>query len=468
MRLASGRFGATIGIMRRLVIAGLASGSGKTTVACALLAAFARRGWNVQPFKIGPDYIDPGHHAHIAGRASRTLDSVLLPPGRLRALFTRAVSNADVAIVEGVMGLFDGRTGQGEVGSTAQVAKLIDAPVVIVLDVAKVGRTAGSTALGACRFDPALRIVGFILNRVASASHASICTEAVEAATDLPVLGALPRTDALALPERRLGLVPAEEMTPSPDFRLRLASSAEAHLALDRLWVLSDAGAVDGGDDPFPMEPQGRRASIALAQDRAFSFYYPDSLDLLRAWGAELVPYSPLIDHGLPPGTQGVYLGGGFPELSAAELAANLPMHVALREAARIGLPIYAECGGLMYLGRTLTDFAGQTHTMVGLAAVDSRMDRERVTVGYRTATTLRATPLLAAGATVVGHEFHYSHLSEPPAPASAAYRITEPAISVEGYADGNTLASYVHLHFGSDPLMAQRFVQACARQAPV
>jgi len=264
-------------------------------------------------------------------------------------------------------------------------------------------------------------------------------------------------------------LISRSSRAPAPDFGARLASSAEAHLALDRLWAIALAGPVDpGDDDPFPTEPRPRQAVIALAEDRAFSFYYPDSLDLLRAWGAELVPFSPLRDLALPRGTQGVYLGGGFPEVFAEQLAANRPLHHALRRAAGAGLPIYGECGGLMYLGRTLTDFRATAHRMVGLAPLDSRMEQGKVTVGYRTATALRATPLLPAGATITGHEFHYSRLTEPPPQAAAAYQITEPRASTEGYAAGNVLASYVHLHFGTDPGMAGRFITACAQHAPI
>jgi cobyrinic acid a,c-diamide synthase len=458
---------------RRLVIAGVTSGVGKTTIASAILAALRARGRRVQPFKAGPDYIDPTYHTLAAGRACRNLDSVLLPPAALHALFLRAAEGTDLALIEGVMGLFDGRSGRGEEGSTAQIAKLLGAPVVVVVDVAKTARTAGAVALGCARFDPDLAVAGFILNRVGSPTHGQAATEAVEAATGLPVLGAFPRDDALALPERHLGLIPTVEAGPGQDFVARLAAAAERYLALDQLWALAEtplapqiAGSADDAKPLFPDEPPPTRATIAVAQDQAFSFYYQDSLDLLAAWGAELAPFSPLVDAALPAGARGVYLGGGFPELYAAELAENRAMHAALASAGAAGLPIYGECGGLMYLGRSLTDFAGRRHAMVGLAPIDSAMQRERVTLGYRTATALRASPILAAGDCVTGHEFHYSHLDSPVAEETAAYRLTERAGAAEGYAAGNVLASYLHVHFGADPAMARRFVAACATSA--
>jgi len=457
--------GQSTGGTRRLVVAGVTSGVGKTTLTCAALAAFRQRGWRVQPFKSGPDYIDPGHHALAAGRASRNLDSVLLPPATLRTLFARAAGRADLALVEGVMGLFDGRNGRDDEGSTAELATLLDAPVVVVIDVAKTSRTAGAIALGCLHFDPGLRVAGFIVNKVGSLTHARWATEAIEAATGLPVFGAFPRDPDLALPERHLGLVPTAETAPDTAFMARLADAAECYLDLDRLWAVAEDRALPAPfGDLFPAERPDRRVTIAVARDRAFNFYYEDSLDILQAWGADLTPFSPLDDDNLPPGAQGVLLGGGFPELFAAELAANTPMRAAVRAAARQGLPIYGECGGLMYLGRTLTDLEGRRHDMVGLVPYDSVMRRGRLSLGYRSAIAARSSPILECGATVRGHEFHYSELGEPVPAATAAYRVTERDGALEGYAAGSVLASYVHVHLGSDPAMARRLVAMCSR----
>ncbi len=450
--------------MRRLILGGVTSGVGKTTLACALLAAFRRRELRVQPFKIGPDYIDPSHHTLAAGRPSRTLDSVLLPPDSLRELFARAAGNCDLALAEGVMGLFDGRNGRGEEGSTAHIAKLLQTPIVVVIDVAKTSRTAGAIALGCLRFDPQLPVAGWILNRVGSPTHARWATEAVESATGLPVFGSFPREPELGVPERHLGLVPTEESGPDDGFYDHLAAAAEEHLSLGQILTAAECSPLSAGTSGlFPSKPIRTTATIAIARDRAFNFYYEDSLDLLRAWGAELLPFSPLKDEKLPEGSRGVYIGGGFPEMYAAELAENKRMHVAIFSAAHAGLPIYAECGGLMYLGRSLTGFEGRLHPMVGITPLESRMQKRRVTLGYRSVRALRASPVLPAGSEARGHEFHYSELSEPVPTETAAYSVQEKDGAPEGYSQGNVLTSYVHLHFGSDPSMACRFVQRCA-----
>lgn len=445
------------------MIAGPASGSGKTTVTCALLAAFRARGRRVQPFKAGPDYIDPSYHELAAGAASRTLDSFLLPPETLRGLFARAASRADLSIVEGMMGLFDGRDGASEVGSTAEIAKLIRAPVVVVIDLSAVARSAGAIALGCARFDPDLDIVGFILDRAASTAHAGWAREAIETATGLPVLGALPFDPAAALPERHLGLVPTAERAPDPSFFERLARLAEEHVDLDGLWALADRPAL-AAPDPFPVPAaRARRVAIALARDEAFSFYYPDGLELLEAHGAELIPFSPLRDRAVPPGARGVYVGGGFPELFAAALAANAPMRDSLRDVAAAGAIVYAECGGLMYLGRSLTDLDGRVHEMAGLVAARSVMTRDRLSLGYRTASALRSSPLLARGDLVRAHEFHWSTLAAPPDAADAAYAFAERPGHLDGFASDRLLASYLHLHFAARPEVARRFVDRCA-----
>ncbi len=449
----------------RLVVAGVASGVGKTTIACALLAALRRRGRRVQPFKAGPDYIDPSYHALAAGVASRNLDGYLLEPATLRALFARAAARADFALVEGVMGLYDGRDGTSEAGSTAEVAKLLEAPVLVVIDAQAIARTAGAIALGCLRFDPGLSIAGFLLNRVGSATHARWATESIEEATGLPVVGAFPRDEALALPERHLGLVPTSETAPSAAFFERLADLAERHVALDRILAIARGARPLEAEriELFPPEPLPARARIAVARDEAFSFYYEDALELLTAWGAALVPFSPLRDATLPDNVQGIYLGGGFPELYARALAGNVPMRESIRAAASGGAVVYGECGGLMYLARTLTDLEGRTHAMVGLVPLDSVMARTRLTLGYRTLTALHPSPLLDEGERVRGHEFHWSELRSPVPAENAAYRLAERDSALEGYASGQILASYVHLHFGSRVDMARRLIHTCA-----
>lgn len=448
---------------RGVVIAGTASGVGKTTVTAGVVAALRRRGLRVQPFKAGPDYIDPSYHTVAAGRPCRNLDSWMLTPPVLTEVFARACAGADVAVVEGVMGLFDGRRGEHDEGSTAQVAKLLDLPVVLVVDAGGMARSAAATVLGYCRFDPALRVAGVVLNNIGSPGHYQMCRDAIETTTGVPTLGYLPRRQDLTLPERHLGLIPTAEGPAGRAFFDELAACVAAHLDLDGLLRLAAPVREPPAPVAFPERPRPPRARIAVAMDRAFSFYYEDSLDLLRAWGAEVVPFSPLADTRLPDGVGGVYIGGGFPELYAAELAANRPMHEALRAAAARGLPIYAECGGLMYLGVAIEDFDGHVHTMVGLVPARSRLHGSRLTLGYRTARARRATPLLAQGQSVRGHEFHWSTLERPPTTAEAVYDLAETG-AVEGFAAGSVVASYVHLHLAAAPGMAVRWVDTCAR----
>ena len=447
-----------------LVVGGVASGVGKTTLTLGLIGALRRRGLAVQPFKVGPDYIDPSQHTQVAGRPSRNLDSWQVSEGALRELFARATAAADIALVEGVMGLFDGRTGGGEIGSTAHVAKLLGLPVLLVVDAAKAARSVAATVLGCQALDPRLKIVGVVLNNVAGARHAEIGRGAIENLTRAPVLGWLPRNADLRQEERYLGLVPAAERRLPAGMVEGLTALVEEHLDLDRLLAAchfqparSEAAGL------FPAEPIRPRVRIAVAQDEAFSFYYQDSLDLLRAWGAELVPFSPLRDEALPPAIGGVYLGGGFPELFAIDLAVNAPLLASLRAGASDGLPVYAECGGLMYLQEALVDADGRRHRMSGIVPGQSTLVGRRLTLGYREVRARRETPLCHAGQQLRGHEFHWSMCDPPPAEL-AAYDVLGGPAHVEGYAAGNILASYVHLHLASDPKLAPRFVDACAR----
>ncbi len=454
----------------RLLIAGAASGVGKTTLATGLLAAFRRRGLAVRPFKAGPDYLDPTYHALAAGAPGRNLDSWLVPHDRLRALFAAATADADLAIVEGVMGLYDGAEYLHDVGSTAELAKLLNIPTILVLDVRAQARSAAATALGFRQLDPTVPLVGVICNRVGSAGHYAGVKAAIEAVTGLPVLGGLPRLAAGAIPERHLGLVRADEGDRGAALVDALADAVEAHCDFDALLTLAGAAPplVDAREQlPAPID--GPRPAIAYARDAAFSFYYAENLDLLRHCGADLRPFSPLADAALPPGTAAVYLGGGYPELHAAELAANRPLHAALRSAIDGGMPCYAECGGLMYLTGGLTDAEGRHHAMVGALPGRSVLCRRRSHLGYATVRALADTPLMRAGEAMRGHEFHYSTWENVPADTPHAYHVAPRRDSPprpEGYARGNLLASYVHLHFWSEPLLARRFVAAAAAYA--
>ena len=462
---------------KAVVIAAPASGSGKTTVVTGLLRALRRRGLVVQPFKAGPDYIDPSYHTCAAGRSSRNLDTWMVPAANLDALYRRVTDEVDFAVIEGVMGLFDGRGG-GEEGSTAHLAKLLGVPVVVVIDVGKVSRTAGAIALGCQQFDPAVNVAGFILNRVASDNHRRWVSEAIEGATGLPVLGWLPKRDDLALPERHLGLIPTDERRIDEEFFDQLADQVEQSIDLDRVLALPRSHAVTNNAETRQRQTEGTplfpptllppRVSIGIAQDEAFNFYYPDNLDLLHAWGARLVPFSPLHDRRLPEGIAALYIGGGFPELFAKDLAANQSVHAEIRQAAAAEMPIYVECGGLMYLSEGIVDFNGEPHRMVGLVPAWSTMvgrggPRTAPTLGYRELRARTDTPILRRGETARGHEFHWSVLEVALPADHAAYDVVAAPVPREGFARGNLLASYCHLHFGSNPRLAPNFIEAAA-----
>ncbi len=444
----------------RILLAGTHSSVGKTTVAVGLLAAWRRQGLRPAPFKAGPDYIDPGLHAQAAGRPSRNLDVWLLGEDALRGVFRRGMREADVAVVEGVMGLFDG-IGATQDASTAALARSLDCPVILVVDVAAMSGTAAALVLGCQRIQPAVQLAGVVLNRVGSDGHLHATAEAIRAVTGLPVLGSLPDDAALAVPERHLGLVPAAEGGVSATTLDRLADLVAQRFDLSAIRRIAESASALPDVPSSDVEAVPAEVRIGVAQDRAFGFYYQDTIDVLRECGGDIVPFSPLDDEKLPANTDGLYLGGGFPELYATELTRNNGLRTALQDHARRQRPIYAECGGLMALGRNLSTFEGQTLPMFGLLPLDSRMQRERLTIGYREVTAVRSSPLMEAGTRVRGHEFHWS-VADPPTDSVAAYRIAADH-RLEGFCIGATLGSYVHLNLAGAPEIARRFVAACA-----
>jgi len=458
-------------VVKGVVVAGVSSGVGKTTVAVGLIAALRRRGLRVQPFKVGPDYIDTSYHTQAAGgRPSRNLDLWLLPAPTMRALYARAGRAADLAVVEGVMGLYDGRLGGEGFASAAHVARELSLPIVLVVDAGKLSWSAGALVLGYRDFDPTVRIVGVILNRVGGPRHAAELIAAIEQRAHVPVLGWLPRVEELAVPERYLGLVPTTEGTGWDTFLDAAEAAVSRGVDLQRLVAImdetpSDLAGTDTAAELFPSQPVRPRAAIAVARDRAFSFYYQDGLDLLEAWGAELVPFSPLADSVLPSGASAVYLGGGFPELFASEISGNTALLASLREAHQRGLPIYAECGGFMLLGRSLVDAAGRRHPMADIVPVDSTLAGTRLTIGYRDARAKMNTLLLDAGQTLRAHEFHWSAPEQGLPEDNTAYAVEGRQPEAEGFARGQTLASYLHVHFAMDGTgrLAYRFVERAA-----
>ncbi|MBY8887468.1 cobyrinate a,c-diamide synthase [Streptomyces sp. PTM05] len=445
----------------RLVVAAPSSGSGKTTVATGLMAAFTRAGLTVSPHKVGPDYIDPGYHALATGRPGRNLDAYLCGTERIAPLFLHGARGADLAVVEGVMGMFDGAAGQGELASTAQVAKLLRAPVVLVVDASSQSRSVAALVHGFAAWDPQVRLGGVILNKVASDRHEELLRDALDEA-GVPVLGVLRREGRLHTPARHLGLVPvAERRTDAVEAvdaladRVRRGCDLEALLALAR-------GAGELTDEPW--SPQGPADAlggpppvIAVAGGPAFTFAYAEHTELLAGAGAEVVAFDPLRDETLPEGTAGLVVGGGFPEVYAPELSANAPLREAVARLAATGAPVAAECAGLLYLARELDGAP-----MCGVLDASARMG-ERLTLGYREAVALSDNVLAAAGTRLRGHEFHRT-VTEPGAGPDPAWGLTGPQRRVEGFVRGGVHASYLHVHWAAEPSIAARFVGAALR----
>jgi cobyrinic acid a,c-diamide synthase len=434
-----------------MVVAGTHSGVGKTSVTLGLIGALRRRGLVVQPFKVGPDFIDPLHHRHASGRVSRNLDGWMLSPETNLERFARATADADVAVIEGVMGLFDGSEGKSDRGSTAEMAKFLQLPVVLVIDASAMARSAAALIHGYATFDPALRVAGVILNNVGGDVHADMIRDAVDGA--VPILGALPHSADLVVPERHLGLhLPNETRE---DYVERLTTLVEKHVDLD---PLLEAGFIER--TPAPPEPAASAPTVRLgvARDAAFCFYYADNLELLEQAGAELVEFSP-IDDPLPTELDGLYIGGGYPELHAAKLAANTGTREAIRDFAAAGGPIFAECGGLMYLAENL-QLDEATYPLCGVLPFDTKMPSP-LKIAYVEIDTLGG--LFGPGHSARGHLFHHSEISGEPASSRCYHlRTSRGDETEEGYSLGNVLASYAHLHFASEPTLAPAFLERC------
>lgn len=446
----------------RIVIAATQSGGGKTTLVTGLLAALRARGLRVQSFKVGPDYIDLGYHQLASGRTGHNLDTWLVPEARLTEIFARECADADIAVIEGVMGLYDG--GRHGVSSTAAIAKALDAPVLLVIDAKSVGASAAATALGFRVYDPVVDLAGVLLNRLGSETHEEMVRTAM-AGIDLRVYGALRRDAALALPERHLGLTPVEEHAAAATIAA-VGERVEAGLDLDGILELARSASPLSVASPVHTEAAAS-VRIGVARDEAFSFYYAASLAELEAHGAEIVTFSPLHDEVLPD-VDGIIIGGGFPEMFAGELAANHSMRDSIRRAAEEGMPIYAECGGYMYLMESLIDFGGMAHDMVGIFPARARMTEKLQMVGYVEAEQLVNTVLGAPGLVLHGHEFHFSvEEADEEAAAVRPFRFTKLRNHAQypaGHIYQNALGSYLHLHFAGCQEAAKHFVEACRR----
>ncbi|WP_375512880.1 cobyrinate a,c-diamide synthase [uncultured Nostoc sp.] len=449
-----------------VIIAGERSGVGKTTVTLTLLASLRRRDRLVQSFKVGPDYIDPMFHQHVTGLPCRNLDPVLTSEAYVQQCFARHSQLSEYALVEGVMGLFDG-IGHGQekqkstdFASTAHIARLLDLPVVLVIDCSRLSGSVAAIAHGYQSFDPRIKIAGVVLNRVGSDRHLSLLKDSLEP-LQLPILGVLRRQDNITIPDRHLGLVPTAELPELNSLINRLADLGDTCFDWQHLLPLLKSEPL--ADSSHPSHPPSS-IRIAVARDRAFNFYYQDNLDLLQQLGAELVFWSPLEDAAIPKNVQGMYFGGGFPEVFAQQLAENTNVRDAVKTAILQGMPAIAECGGLMYLCEQIIDFEGKSWSMAGVLPTSAVMGG-RLTLGYRRAVALQDNLLVKAGTTVYGHEFHRSHLTlTPTQPLFETSRYDcEENMGCEGWGlPANVHASYVHLHWGESGEIPQRFIKQC------
>ncbi len=464
-----------------IVIAGERSGVGKTTITLSLLAYLCQHSNRVQSFKVGPDYIDPMFHSAVTKRPCRNLDPILTSEAYVKSCYLKHSQNVEYAVVEGVMGLFDGiRLEEEETktnsslpfyASTAHIATILELPVVLVVDCSRLSGSVAAIVHGYSSLEPRIKLAGVILNKVASPRHLELLEDAL-AAVAMPILGIFYRQGEIALPDRHLGLIPSEEIKGLPQIFDRLADMAARGFVWDKLLpllrvsgeslkrLLQASPSFSGGES---LKRLLRTFRIAVARDKAFNFYYPDNFDILQDLGAELVFWSPIEDRHLPENIQGLYFGGGFPEVFAAELSANASILQEIRRLIGLGIPTYAECGGLMYLCEKIIDFKAKSWQMVGVLPTVAVMGK-KLTLGYRQATPVKNNYLVDRATLVKGHEFHRSSLQIPPdrpiwqlAAYSHQFQPTP-----EGWQIDRVHASYLHLHFGGNPSIVKKFCEAC------
>ncbi|EJL40605.1 cobyrinic acid a,c-diamide synthase [Brevibacillus sp. CF112] len=451
---------------RRIVIAGTGSGAGKTTVTIGLMAALIRKGYMVQGFKCGPDYIDPTYHTAVTGRASRNLDSFMLEYDVVKEIFVRGSEGADISIIEGVMGMYDGKEATSDKGSTAEISILTGSPVLLVVNCQSMARSAAAIVKGFQLLNPQTKIVGVIANKVGSEGHHKIVKAAIEQECGIPVVGYLKRENELEIPERHLGLVPSVERGELAPLFAKLADLIGETVDLDLVWELAKAEPLQVEPKLFAPREAAFDVTIAVAKDPAFHFYYPENLELLQAYGAKLIFFSPLAGEGVPEAADGLYIGGGFPEEFAAELSQNEAVKESFRQAVKKGLPTLAECGGFMFLTEAIVTTDGESYPMVGLIPGKVTMQKKWAALGYREVRGKEGNFLIGPEEQAKGHEFHYSTYATdeqlPAAYETKGLRGTKP----EGFARDNLVAGYTHLHFGSNPALVKRWLGLCAEVA--
>ncbi|PWW32079.1 cobyrinic acid a,c-diamide synthase [Cytobacillus oceanisediminis] len=448
---------------RRLVIAGTGSGVGKTTLTIGLMSALKSRGLEVQGFKCGPDYIDPSYHTAVTGRPARNLDSWMLREETVRDIYVRGSKGADISIIEGVMGFFDGKNPRTNAGSTAEISMITESPVILVVNCASMARSAAAIVKGFQMLAEGPNIVGVIANKVGSEGHYRIVKTAIEQECSIPVIGYLQRELDIEIPERHLGLIPSIERGELQPFFQQLGELAEKTIDIDEIIKLSKANVLQGDSASlFEKENSEKSVRIAVAKDAAFNFYYPENLEMLQAAGAELVYFSPLAGEDLPPNVDGLYIGGGFPEEYAHRLSVNMEVKISIKEAVESGLPTLAECGGYMYLTEAITTTEQHEYSMVGIIPGKVKMQPKLAALGYREVTGEPGNFLLAENIQARGHEFHYSTFetneTENHAYSSKGMR----GQKKEGFMKYNLVAGYTHIHFASCPELVQNWIAKC------
>ncbi|MFS0638832.1 cobyrinate a,c-diamide synthase [Mesobacillus foraminis] len=450
-------------MQRRLVIAGTGSGVGKTTLTIGLMAALKRKGFCVQGFKCGPDYIDPTYHTAVTGRVSRSLDSWMLPREMVSDIVSKNSEGADISIIEGVMGLFDGKDPATNEGTTAEISVLTKSPVVLVVDCSSMARSSAAIVKGFQTFWKETNIVGVIANQVGSEGHFTLIKTAVEQECGIPVVGYLSRNDNISIPERHLGLIPSVERGELDSFFDQLGKMVIKTIDVDRLYQLAEAPDLDASlESPLLPVPEESNVCIAVARDAAFNFYYEENLEMLKEYGAEIVEFSPLKGEVLPDYADGLYIGGGFPEEFAKELSVQEGVKISIRTGINRGLPTLAECGGFMFLTDAIETTSKENFSMVGIIPGVVKMQTKLAALGYREVTGESGNFLFAGNLKARGHEFHYSTFhpngSFPPAYESKGMRGSQK----EGYLKGNLVAGYTHFHFGSCPGLLKNWIKEC------
>ena len=446
--------------MPRLIVAATQSGSGKTTITAGIIAALRERNLIVQSYKIGPDYIDPGYHSLVSTRPTHNLDSWLVSKDKLQDIFIQTSQDVDIAIIEGVMGLYDG--GKDGISSTAEIAKLLNAPVILVIDARSMGASSAAIALGFREYDKDLNLAGVILNRIGSDNHKMMIEEAL-GKIGIPCLGAIRRDNNLTTPERHLGLLPTAE-NDTAELIKNIANAIRVQVNIDELIrIANTAPSLQSTNTPQVYTSHSEyRITIAVAEDEAFNFYYTESLRVLEQFGVDIIRFSPLNDEKIPK-ADGLIIGGGFPEMFAAQLEANISMRESIKSAVNKGLPTFAECGGYMYLMNELIDFEGKVHKMLGVINNSAKMNTRLQMVGYVKAELLSDCILGKTGDVFHAHEFHFSNeLNDNRQSAFRCVKVRNNERYFAGFVSNNIVASYLHIHFVGCIEAANNFVESC------